>query len=662
MMDSVSQGAIKKRRSREFQNAWLDEDIFKGWLAPHPAENKAFCIACNKTIRCCRTNLVEHSQTVRHIDNIKSCNYKTADNIDTENSLSHKDNVKRTEIKLSTFFAEHNIAFQLADHLSPLIKDTCKDPKVVQDFSLGRNKCASIVKNVTAKREIETIVKYLKTCKFSILIDESTDISDTKLMCLLVRYVSPSNKKITTQLLELLSLDARDCSANKIFEIFKKCLEEKHIPIKNIVGMASDNASVMIGRKNSFMSRLKVEVPNLVTLNCICHSSAIVASKACKKLPSSCEDLIRGVATYISGSAKRCAILGEFQDFFEIERKKILKLSETRWLCLQKCVVRLLENWEVLKNYFLLATVEDKLKSAENILQYLNDNSIKAYLLFLKYALNYFNNFNALFQSRNILIHKLYESSQQVIRQLADNFLKYDNVENISISELDNNVQHIDNIRIGPECDSFLETLSLECAQEIKLKCLDFYVTAVREMLKRLPYNDEFFKQLSFLDPKIALYKEGRNKIKYLTHIAKQVEHVNISDLAFEWDILPSSFDEQQKIQLASLQIDEMWNNILQCKNFDGKKLFPNLELLIEVVLCYPHSNAEAERIFSIVTDVKSKKRNRLCNNTLSSICVIRSSFQANNFNCINFQPDARHFELHNAQNLYNNQCTSDNA
>jgi len=56
-------------------------------------------------------------------------------------------------------------------------------------------------------------------------------------------------------------------------------------------------------------------------------------------------------------------------------------------------------------------------------------------LLFFKYALNYFNNFNALFQSRNILIHKLYESSQQLIRQLADNFLNYDNLENILISD-----------------------------------------------------------------------------------------------------------------------------------------------------------------------------------------------------------------------------------
>jgi len=149
--------------------------------------------------------------------------------------------------------------------------------------------------------------------------------------------------------------------------------------------MACDNVSVMTGCNNSFMQQLKLEVPRLVTLNCICHSSAIVASKACKKLPSSCENLIRSIYTYVSGNAKRCAILQEFQEFFNVERNKLLKLSNTRWLILQKCVIRILENWEVLKNYFILA-VEDKLKSAEIILSHcqLNDNSIKAYFLFLK--------------------------------------------------------------------------------------------------------------------------------------------------------------------------------------------------------------------------------------------------------------------------------------
>jgi len=127
--------------------------------------------------------------------------------------------------------------------------------------------------NVIAKREIDKIINDLQIRKFSILIDESTDISDTKIICVLVKYLTPLNKKVTTKILELMSVDATDSSANKIFENFKNLLEKKRIPLQNIVGMASDNASVMIGCNNSFMSRLKLEIPGLITLNCICHSS-----------------------------------------------------------------------------------------------------------------------------------------------------------------------------------------------------------------------------------------------------------------------------------------------------------------------------------------------------------------------------------------------------
>lgn len=116
-----------------------------------------------------------------------------------------------------------------------MLKDICIDPEIVQNLLLDRNKCASIVKNVIAKREIEKVVENLKTYKFSILIDESMDISNTKVMCVLVRYLLPLNKTIMTQLLELLILDATACSANKIFETFKNLLEEKNISIKNIL-------------------------------------------------------------------------------------------------------------------------------------------------------------------------------------------------------------------------------------------------------------------------------------------------------------------------------------------------------------------------------------------------------------------------------------------
>jgi len=139
---------------------------------------------------------------------------------------------------------------------------------------------------------------------------------------------------------------------NNLYKTFKECFSEFQIPLQNLVGMASDNASVMIGSNNSFLTHLKVNVPQVIKLNCICHSAALIASKASEKLPGSCESLIRGISTYVSGSAKRSTILREFQEFFEVEQNRMLRLAKTRLLVLHQCVVRLLDNWEPLKHSY----------------------------------------------------------------------------------------------------------------------------------------------------------------------------------------------------------------------------------------------------------------------------------------------------------------------
>lgn len=106
-----------------------------------------------------------------------------------------------------------------------------------------------------------------------------------------------------------------------------------------------------------------------------------------------------------------------------------------------------------------------------------------------------------------------------------------------------------------------------------------------------------------------------------------RVDNIDLTKLAFEWRILPSMFNDSEKKELASLEINQMWKKILKFKNFNGDKIFGNLELLIQAVFSLPHSNAEAEQIFSIITEVKNKKRNRLFIETISAICIARSSF-----------------------------------
>jgi hypothetical protein len=95
----------------------------------------------------------------------------------------------------------------------------------------------------------------------------------------------------------------------------------------------------------------------------------------------------------ISGSAKRSSILQEIQEFLNVGKTKILNFAATRWLSRHACIVRILNHWGDLTHYFQLAVFEDKLKTAENILSELQNIYTKAYLLFLKYALNFINTF-----------------------------------------------------------------------------------------------------------------------------------------------------------------------------------------------------------------------------------------------------------------------------
>lgn len=297
----------------------------------------------------------------------------------------HKNKVKKAEIQLTVFFAEHNIAIQAIDHLVALLKNIAPDSKIIQDMNLKRTKCTEILKNVLCEVETQELIQHLQNHKFSILVDETTDISVKKQLCVLVRYQSSAGK-IETRLLELIELNAADCSALSLYTAFKTKLEQKRIPLENIVGLASDGCNTMVGQNNSFYTHLKNDVPSLLLIPCICHSSAIIASKACEELPRSPEELLRSTYNYISGSSKRCQQLCEMQEFFRVEQKKNLNVSGTRWLSRHNCVVRFLENYEVLKSYFQIAVVEDKLKSANHILVELNNVCNKAYLLFMKYT------------------------------------------------------------------------------------------------------------------------------------------------------------------------------------------------------------------------------------------------------------------------------------
>ncbi|KAK0070706.1 hypothetical protein PV326_002169 [Microctonus aethiopoides] len=127
---------------------------------------------------------------------------------------------------------------------------------------------------------------------------------------------SNPDRKIVTQCFDMIELDRADCSASAIFTAFESVFEKQHIPLDNIISFASDNASVIIGKTNSFVTRLGKINPNLITLNCVCHSSALIASKACAQLPDSIYRFLNSVFIVFFKQPQKNKLIRRFSKVF----------------------------------------------------------------------------------------------------------------------------------------------------------------------------------------------------------------------------------------------------------------------------------------------------------------------------------------------------------
>lgn len=318
---------------------------------------------------------------------------------------SLQEQVKRAEIKFAAFTAEHNLPFTVMDHLSDLVKDAFPDSAIANKVKCKHTKRRCIIKNVLASKFRNDIMEQLRKIKFSIIIDESTDISATKQLALVVRYFCERRLTIRSQFLCLLEVTESD--ATTLTTILTSYFEKNTIPLDNIIGYASDTTNVMFGEHNSVVSQLKEKLPFLFAMKCLCHSAHLCASHACEKLPRVVEDLVRDIYSHFSHSAKRLAQYKRWQHFTGTEPHKLLKPAQTRWLSLEQCVRRVLEQWSALESYFKNSAENDRLVSSQNIYNALRNPIIKLYFQFLGFVLPKFTRFNKLFQSETPNIHFL---------------------------------------------------------------------------------------------------------------------------------------------------------------------------------------------------------------------------------------------------------------
>ncbi|XP_033122103.1 uncharacterized protein LOC117121110 [Anneissia japonica] len=103
--------------------------------------------------------------------------------------------------------------FRQADHLTDVMKRMFPDSEIAKKLTMKRTKASYVMQDGIASHEVDSLAEICRTQKFSLLIDESTDVSVTQILAVVVRFFH--KRKVTDALLA--AVEVEDGSAESLY-------------------------------------------------------------------------------------------------------------------------------------------------------------------------------------------------------------------------------------------------------------------------------------------------------------------------------------------------------------------------------------------------------------------------------------------------------------
>ena len=173
-------------------------------------------------------------------------------------------------------------------------------------ISLSETNCANVIRQGPGLYFAKQLAEKLTATKFSIIPDETTDVSAEKQLGIVVVYCNSDSVDVCSQFFDLVPIE--DCRAKGIYAAIKNSFHDKDISMNNLIWYSSDTTNVMFGCKDSVVALLK-DYPSVIAVRCSCHMKHLCASYACLKLPTSLEDMLKNIYVHFSVPVKGFIIL-----------------------------------------------------------------------------------------------------------------------------------------------------------------------------------------------------------------------------------------------------------------------------------------------------------------------------------------------------------------
>ncbi|CAI7753253.1 unnamed protein product [Closterium sp. NIES-53] len=175
----------------------------------------------------------------------------------------------------------------------------------------------------------------------SLSLDKSTDRIHSKHLIIYVTYLK--NRAVVNDFLTLITVDRTD-AASLSFAVVHY-LTGIGVDLQKVTGIATDGASVMVGKNNGVVARLRMRIPHMASTHCIAHREALAAKDAAEAVPelNMIDDVVRAFSELIGRSGVQYQKFQNLQQVYYKTNLEAQGIHIVRWLSHGEAVARLLE-------------------------------------------------------------------------------------------------------------------------------------------------------------------------------------------------------------------------------------------------------------------------------------------------------------------------------
>ncbi|XP_059366129.1 zinc finger BED domain-containing protein 5-like [Carassius carassius] len=465
--------ATSKAKTRKYDEAYLALGFTSTTVGK---EERPQCVVCLKILACDSlkpNKLKRHLETTHpeHKDKPVEFFRKKLTHCHAQQSRF----TKAASLPANAQLASYKVAYRVAQCKKPhtiaeeLILPSAIDmvSTMIDEATASKLKAIPLSNNTISRRIYdmskdieEQLNDKIRDRRFALQMDEATDSNKDCLLITYVRFIDADD--LRKDLLFCKQVTSR-ATADELFKIIDTYLREADLKWEDCVGICTDGAQAMAGRRGGLQALIKRISPNVQWTHCMIHREALASKQLSPDLHDVMTDVITTV-NYIKTRPVKARIFSALCEEMGSDHTAVLFHSESRWLSRGKVLSRVFE----LRDEIRIFLEEEENKLAHKF----NNNKFLMKLAYLSDMFQKLNELNLQMQGSNTHLPHLADKITSFTRKL----------EMWEQRVTEGNIDSFENLK------SFIEVNKL---QNTVIPCMKAHISALQKHFQRyFPVQD----------------------------------------------------------------------------------------------------------------------------------------------------------------------------